>query len=251
MESFWKWDKSKSWPPESITELEDYTQTKRLSLFITQLPLKPHIQKKLVEAWCERLGKLEEVKYLWFTSRVNQKMFDAACNMPNLEGLWIKWSGIRRIDEIVKLNKLKHLHLGSSSKVESIDVLKQMNNLETLELEQLNLISDFSILSNLTQLRRLGIDGSIWTAQKIESLKPISKLVNLQYLSTTNSKIQDKSFEPLLGLENLIRFNCSWNYPLEEFEKLKKMKNLKYGNVETSLKEIQTEVTKYYLENFQ
>jgi hypothetical protein len=63
-------------------------------------------------------------------------------------------------------------------------------------------------------------------------------LFNLKYLTLTNSRIQDKSFDPLLKLVELVRFNSSWNYPEAEFDKLKSLPNLKYGNVETSWREL-------------
>jgi hypothetical protein len=44
--------------------------------------------------------------------------------------------------------------------------------------------------------------------------------------------------DPLLGLSELVRFNCAWNFPKSEFEKLKSLPNLKYGNIETPWDEI-------------
>jgi len=241
---FWRFDKCQKWPPNSIIQPEEFIHSDKLALFITQTSLKPSLQKKILDDWCEILPCLTEVKYLWFTSRVSQKMFDAACEMKNLEGFWIKWSGIKKIYKIEKLRNLKHLHIGSSSQIESIEVLKKLKSLVTLELEQLNKISNFSVISELTQLEGLGIDGSIWTTQKIDSLKPIENLTYLKFLTTTNSRIIDKSFDPILKLNNLIRFNCSWNYPESEFEKLKSMPNLKYGNVVTSWKEVKEKLIK-------
>jgi hypothetical protein len=122
--------------------------------------------------------------------------------------------------------------------VESIDVLGEMTSLRTLELQQLNKITDFSVLSKLTDLEGLGIDGSMWTTQKIDTLKPLAKLHKLKYLTLISTQATDKSFDPLLNLTELVYFQSSWNYPEAEFEKLKKLPKLKYGNVETSLKEL-------------
>ena len=240
---FWGWNERREWPPKHITYFEDYQPSETLSLEITQLDrVSYYRQTKIVEQWCAELPNLNEVKYLWFFSRVTQKMFDAACNMPNLEGLYIKWSGIKNIDAFHIPKKLRHLWLGSSSQVESIDVLGELDSLITLELQQLNKISDFSALSKLTRLEGLGIDGSIWTAQKIDTLKPLANLRDLKYLTLINTRIKDKSFDPLLNLTELIRFDSSWNYPESEFEKLKALPKLKYGNVETSWKEIKAQL---------
>ena len=231
-------------PSKNTTYLEDYRPCSRLNLVITQLDMSSHQQNKLVQMWCEKLPQLTDLKYLWFHSRVNQKMFDAASKVPNLEGLYIKWSGIKDLSALRNANHLTHLHIGSSSQIESIEVLGDVQNLITLNLEQLNKISNFSVLAKLTQLEGLGIDGSIWTPQTIDTLEPIGQLENLRYLTATNSKIKTNSFKPLLKLKNLVRFDCSWNYPEQEFEKLKSLPNLKYGNIETSWKEVKARIKK-------
>jgi len=238
----WHWDRENDWPPKEVTYLDKYKPNSKLNLNITQLNIGVAEQKKLIKMWCEELPKLTEIKYLWFCSRVNQEMFEAACEMENLEGLYIKWSGIKHIESINKLKNLRHIHIGSSGQIESINVFEKMNTLITLSLEQLNKISDFSVLSQLKSLEGLEINGSMWTAQKIETLKPFGNLIGLKYLSVINSQIKDKSFDSILNLKELVRFNSSWNYPEREFEKLKSLPNLKYGNIETSWKEIKEKI---------
>ena len=233
---FWCWDQENNHPPEKITLLEDYKTCEKLNLVITQIGTDMKYQNKLIDAWCEKLPELTEVKYLWLNSRVNQKIFDAICKLVNLEGLFIKWSGVKKIDNIQNLKNLKHFCLGSSSQVEDIDALGKLSNVITLDLENLKKISDFSVISNLSKLEGLGLDGSMYTAQKIDTLEPLRNLTELKYLTLTNSRILDKSFEAILNLRKLVRFNCSYNYPANEFEKLKNLPNLKYSNVHYVLK---------------
>lgn len=235
---FWYWDMDNKWPPNSISYIENFRPVTKLNLNITQLGLKTGDQKKLLQFWCNEMPKLKTVRYLWFCSRVNQEMFEAACEMDNLEGLFIKWSGIKKIDSLLKLKNLKHLHIGSSAQIENIRVFRDINWLTTLSLEQLNNVTDFTDIAGMTNLQGLGIDGSIWTAQKIDTLQPIGQLRGLKYLTLTNTRTKNKSFDPILNLKELVRFNSSWNYPVREFEKLKGLPNLKYGNVETSWTEI-------------
>ena len=241
---YWNWLRAQKQVPEEITYFDDYNLVETLVLEITQLDVGSYRQGKIVDEWCAQLPYLDEVKCIWFVSRVNQKMFDAACRVPNLEELFVKWSGIKNIEALRIPKKLRHLHLGSSSQVESIEVLGELNSLITLELEQLNRITDFSILSKLTGLEGLGMDGSIWTAQKIDTLKPLANLNNLKYLTLTHTRIQDKSFDPILNLTELVRFESSWNYSEVEFEKLKSLPKLKHGNVETSWKELKAQLDK-------
>ena len=238
IKGIWYWERQNDWPPEAITNFNKYVSTDKLNLNITQLNTSPNEQKKIVKQWGDELQRLTTVKYLWFSSRVNQEMFEAACEMKNLEGLYIKWSGIKKIDSLIKLKRLKHLHIGSSGQIQSIKVFRDINWLITLNLEQLNKVSDFTDISGMTNLRGLGIDGSIWTAQIIDTLKPLQDLINLKYLTLTNTRIKDKSFDPILKLKELVRFNSSWNYPESEFDKLSFLPNLKFGNIETSLKEL-------------
>ena len=240
---YWNWLRAQKQVPKHITYFEDYKPSETLALNITQLDrISYYRQTKIVDQWSVELPNLEEVKYLWFVSRVSQKMFDAACEVPNLEALFIKWSGIKNIDTLRMPKKLRHLWLGSSSQVESIEVLGELDSLITLEIQQLNKISDFSVLSKLTDLEGLGIDGSIWTAQKIDTLKPLATLRNLKYLTLSNTRSKDKSFDPILNLTELVRFESSWNYPESEFEKLETLPKLKYGNVETSWKELKAQL---------
>lgn len=235
---------------KTVTELKHYKPTKKLRLHITQLDSKTaHQQKKLIQSWCEFLPSIEGLEFIWLPSRVNQQIFDAICQIKGLKGLWINWSGIKHIDRITELQSLEHFHLGSSGQVESIGCLSRMTSLSTLELEQLNKINDFSPLSELTQLEGLAIDGSMWTAQKINDLKFIESLKNLKYFSMMNSRLKVKNFDPKLQLPNLARFSSSWNYSESEFDKLKGHPILKYGNIETSWKEIKAELDKKIIEN--
>jgi Leucine-rich repeat (LRR) protein len=227
---FWYWDQKNNHPPKGITLVEDYRNSEKLNLVITQLDTEKKHENKIIDTWCKKLPELSEIKYLWFSSRVNQKIFDAVCQLSNIEGLYIKWSGVKNIDSIQNLNKLRYLWLGSSAQVEDIEALGKLSNLITLELENFKKISDFSIVSNIRKLEGLGLNGSTWTPQKINTLEPIKHLTELKYLSAINSKILDKSFEPILSLKKLVRFSVSWNYPSEEFEKLRKLPNLKYNS---------------------
>jgi hypothetical protein len=128
--------------------------------------------------------------------------------------------------------------VGSSTQVESIEPLARMTNLLTLSLESLKRIQDYSPLEPLVDLQGLSIDGSMWTTQKIKDLEFVKPLKELRFLTLINTRLIDKSFDPILNLANLERFDSSWNYPESEFEKLKSLPNLRYGNVETSWKQI-------------
>lgn len=150
---------------------------------------------------------------------------------------------------MVKLKNLRHLHIGSSGQIEDIRVFRDIDWLTTLDLEQLNKVADFDDLAGMATLNGLGVDGSIWTAQKINSLRPFGQLTSLKYLTLTNTRAKDKSFDPIQNLRELVRFNSSWNYPKVEFEKLRALPKLKYGNTETSWREINGKIETRFGEN--
>ena len=168
----WNVEKGFVPPKESLTFFNQYKPSEKLSLFITQTDLAPYQQQKNIQDWCNKLPFLDEVRFLWLPSKVNQEIFDTVCKMSNLEGIWIKWSGIKNLDHLSQLENLKHFRLGSSSQVEDIEVLGSMTNLESLELEQLNKISDFKPIGNLNELEGLGIDGGMWTCLLYTSPSP-------------------------------------------------------------------------------
>lgn len=234
---FWYYNPLNNWPPNSVSYTKALIDDERISLDITQLPIPPSQQKKLIKEWCLEIPKLKKVRYLWFHTRINQEVFESVCQIENLEGLYIRRSNVAEIESLRKLKNLKHLYFGASPKIENIDILCEMDALRTLNIVQFDKVSNFNSLSNLIGLEELGIDGSISKAQKIETLKPIERLINLEYLSFTNTILKDKSFDSILKLTKLVKLECSWNYPTTEFEKLKKLQNLKYGNIETSWKE--------------
>ena len=156
--------------------------------------------------------------------------------MENLDALYIKWGSFKSIECLESCRGLKHLSIGNGTKIESIRPLSRISSLETLELENLKRIEDFGELKSLRSLEGLSIDGSMWTPQKIADLSFLENLSELRFFTMRNTKLGVRSFDPLVKLGKLVRFNSSWNYSEDEFAKLKKLPNLKLGNVQTSWK---------------
>ena len=187
-DGFWYHKLERDFPPPSISYPSEYSGDEKLNLFCTQLSISSYQQRKLVQEWIDVLPTLENVHYLWFSSRVSQSLFEATCSMPNIEGLYIKWSGIKDLESLKKFEKLKYIHIGSSAQVESIDMLSDLSNLIVLEIENFKRISKLEPISNLIGLEGLGVTGSLWTTQKVESLVPLKSLNNLRYLFIDNLK---------------------------------------------------------------
>jgi len=187
---------------------------------------------KDLKNWNSILPKLTKVEYLWTYHKVSQETFDIICEMTNLKGLNIKWSGIKNLDGITNLTKLENLNIGSSTQITDISPLSKLSNIKTLEIENFKSVKDFSSISKMTDLIGLGLNGGMYSVLKLDNLKPIEHLVNLEYLQLISTRIMDKSIDPLLNLKKLKSLRLSDKWSESDFDLLRQnMPNLKYGNV--------------------
>jgi len=228
---FWFHSGKESFPPEAITYPDEYKGDANINIVCTQLSIGSYQQRKLVTEWCQLIPKLENIRYLWFNSKVNQALFEAACQNQGIEGLYIDWSGIKDLSSLRNLKKLKFLHIGSSASIESIDVLSQMERLIVLELENIKRIRNLSPLRSLRGLEGLGIEGSTWTTQIVDTLEPLCDLQNLRYVFLSNLKTLDKTLKPLAQIKTLMHIRTAYWWPKSEFELLRdSLPALKYGS---------------------
>jgi hypothetical protein len=161
------------------------------------------------------------VRFLWLGSRVPQALFEAACQMPALEGLHIKWSGIGDLSAITHCTTLRYFHLGQSSQVRSIAPLGHLR-LRWLGLELLSKVKDLSPLENSIQLEGLTLEGSMSTPWSVRTLEPLSRLGNLRYLSIAGLKAEDRSLTPLLSIARLETFHHATWWPEEQLSEIHK-----------------------------
>lgn len=219
-DGFWYYRPKENSPPRTIRDPEDYDGGSMLSVACTQTELPPREQAKLVKRWCDVLPTLSKIEFLWLHSHVPQKLFDAACQMPQLQGLYVKWSSIKTINAITAARHLRFFHLGSSSQLQSLEPLRKLKSLVWLELENIKRIADLAVIADLNSLEGLGISGSMWTEQVVESLAPIAKLRGLRHLSLINLRAKDKTLKTLLPLASLERFVAAMWWTEEEVRQL-------------------------------
>ncbi len=174
-----------------------------MNIVCTQTNLPRGEQARLIKQWCEVLPTLERLEFLWFSSKVSQELFDAACRVPHLQGLWMKWSSIKSLDALAEATALRFFHLGSSSQVTSVEPLRGLQNLIWLELENIKLLHELSAIGELQQLQGLAVEGSMWTTHVVDSLAPLANLRALRYLALANLKARDNTLIPLFALSSL------------------------------------------------
>lgn len=211
MEYFWYHRPEEDHRPAVIRWPHELRDCDRAGISCTQTDLTASRQRALVSDWCELLPTLSGIRLLWLTSRVPQRLFDAACRMPDLEALYIKWSGIRSLAALRSAAGLRYFHLGSSPGLESIEPLASCTDLISLGLENVARITDLDPVGELGQLEALAVEGSMWTTQYVETLEPIGRLTELRYLSLANLRAGDGTLRPLFALHELRRFvGASW-----------------------------------------
>jgi|688.fasta_scaffold602323_1 hypothetical protein len=242
---FWVWDKENDFPPDSITFPSQFDGQTKLNVACTQRSdLTPTQQKSLIKEWADFLPSCKNIELLWFTTTTPQTIFDSACLLHKLVGLNIKNSNVKSLDNLSKLNNLKYLRIGDSSKIESIEPLQNLTNLEVLVIENFKNISDFSLLKVLTNLKFLTIEGGMYKKQNVDSFQFLADLKNLVYLSTTMISSKDKSVDTLFKLIHLKTLNWAFDLTKSEMEELKqRLPNLKYlpnRHVESNLNKIKS-----------
>lgn len=219
---FWYHRPTRDFPPAAIRDPEDYQGGERLSLLCTQTELPAKAQKALVQRWCDVLPTLKNLKYLWLMSRVPPELFDALCQLPALEGLYIKWSGVQALEPIVGLRGLKQLHIGSSPSLAPLRVLAELPELVWLELENIRAAQDLSFLQGLPSLKGLAIAGDSNSLKylKVQTLEPLKHLQALEWLSLSTVTVDDQSLAPLAALKQLKWLDLSNKYEMAEVARL-------------------------------
>lgn len=208
--------------PDPIETPAEHRGGEQLAVACTQTDLPDREQRELVARWCELLPTMESVTHLWLASRVPQRLFDAACRMPGLEGLWIKWSGVKSVESLRESRRLRAFHLGSSASLESIDVLGEMTSLRWLGLENVKRIRSLEPLSSLTGLEGLAVEGGLDSTQHVDTLEPVGRLASLKYLSIANLKSDDGTLAPLFSLTNLDRFDAARWWDADELAEVRR-----------------------------
>lgn len=189
-------------------------------------------KKDNTKSWSDILPNLIGVKRLWLVYPTNQEFFEVVCKMPSLQRLSLDSLKIHNLNCITKLQNLNYLNIDSCQRIESIKPILQLKNLEYLWIENCFNIRDLELIGEMTQLKALCLQGHAFAPKnlKIQSLKPFRNLKNLKHLDISSSSVIDKSYEVILELENLERFDLTSSIKPAVAEEIKsKHKTLKAG----------------------
>lgn len=180
-------------------------------------------RKEIEQDWIRTLPKLKNVKALSVRHRVKEEFFDAICEMPGLEKLAFWTSTVEDISGISKLSKLANLRLWSFSRLKDISPLMSLKKLKVLSIDNCFKIENYDLLGQMTQLVGLQLCGDSFAPRnlRINSLKPFETLVNLKHLDLSSVSVIDKSYDSVLQMKNLERFDLLAKMPPEMRNKIK------------------------------
>jgi hypothetical protein len=201
--------------PRAIVYPSEYEGGERLTLSWDLGRVEDKEKKDVIKQWSARLPQLDNVEGLSLWTMVTAPVFEAACQMKNLAYLQIKGSNVKDLGAIGALEKLRYLHIGSSTKVESIEPLAALTGLRFLSLENFKLIGDFSPLLALKNLETLSVGGSMWARQDVGTLETFAGMTWLKELEVDTVGVD--TLKPLARLTGLEYLGIGGRLPMEEY----------------------------------
>lgn len=203
--------KSLALSTSSNFDISNLTELRRLDLFACQVRIP--------------LAGLPKLKILDIRGSVNQALLNFGASDikeftpllgPNLRSLSLKGSIIK--DDLTfllsatGLRKLDLTNFQIDSKDFDYSALSQLTTLEELNLS-CTPISDLSVIAGLSNLKALDISF----CEKIKSLEPLAKLIELQTLYLIHKNYHQApappSLEPLVGLKKLKQVYYAFSWP--------------------------------------
>lgn len=158
-------------------------------------------------------------------------------------------SGVNQayLEEIAQLIDLDYLELDYPVTATDLAPLQSLTKLTTLKLDSPRNIADFTPLLTLPKLRRLfisnakhlhaldwlkplkdqlvalGVEGSMYTVQPIDSLVPLEGFA-LEALFLTNTRLEDQDLSPIATMPNIRLLGTGINAPRAQFFALRDAK---------------------------
>ncbi|WP_435418300.1 hypothetical protein WAB17_01605 [Parerythrobacter aurantius] len=152
---------------------------------------------------------------------VNQDFLEEIGCLNHLEYLELEYPVTASdLSPLAALAELRILKINSPRNIADFTPILALPKLERLFIENAKHLADLDWLRPLAgRLKVLGIEGSMYTAQRIPSLAPLDRFA-LEALFLTNTKLDDQSLSALRGMNSLRFLGTALNAPRSEFEAL-------------------------------
>ena len=166
------------------------------------------------------IGDRQALRHL-VAGAADQAFLDEICALTGLERLELEYPvTARSLDGLRALTRLRHLSIDSPRNVTDFTPVLDLPELRTLLITNAKHLTDLGWLAGATHLEVLGIEGSIWTAQRIPSLAPLAGLTGLRAFFAVSARLADRTLTPLAECPRLELLSCARMAPREEFERL-------------------------------
>lgn len=153
---------------------------------------------------------------------VNQECLEEISELPLIETLYLPQLAAFNLQCLSKCRALRHLVIKGGTKIPSLSWLGDLPPLNSLLLENLKLVTDFSDVQSLQSLNALGIEGSMWTNQRVNTFEPIGQLLRLEALFLTACCPIADGLQPLCDLRQLRYLEIAGRFPDADFLALRK-----------------------------
>jgi len=164
-------------------------------------------------------SKLKALKAL----QVNQGFLEEIGELKSLEYLELHMVTAEDLSPIAQLNNLRTIKASGLRKAKRFEPLLSSPLLRRLFIEDIKHLSSLEFLATAEDLVAIGIEGSLWKTQRLQSLKPLAALPNLECLFLTSTALEDKDLSYLSRCPKLRILECSRFASRSEFMRLRRL----------------------------
>ncbi len=201
-------------PFSSFSRLQEIPEDQSyVSLTLTDPEkLTPKERNRKIEELYKSLPHFKNLKGLQVHIPIKEELFQAICELSNLEVLRMHGSKIESLVGIERLQSLNRLEFERFTQLKDISALLKLSELEYLLIENCFRVENYEIIGEMSQLIGLNLGGDAFAPKnlKLKSLDPFARLGSLRHLDLCHTSIADKnSYLSLLKLKSLLRFDTT------------------------------------------
>lgn len=168
------------------------------------------------------ISEFKNIKYL-IAKQVDSDFLNEICKLKNIEYLNLEVVTANSLNLLSQLEKLNTLKIYGIRKADDFKSLIGLPSIRHLFIENAKHLHSLEAFSNAHNLVALGVEGGMYTNQKIDSLKPLEGLKNLEALFMSSVQLEDKYLGYLTSIPKLKFLDCARFAPKKRFEELKKL----------------------------